>query len=134
MSIGTCFSMSSVEDKRPPCQLSSKRLEDNWHSGLLSSTSITCSSDPMTDGSTAACCIPNSPKLFLFLVVMYNDVYCSISMSIDKSNSTSMTITCSSAPIIEGSTAVCCTSGSGVRTPSNGSTVITVSSYTYEYR
>jgi len=27
-----------VEDKRPLCQLSSKRLEDNWHSGLLSST------------------------------------------------------------------------------------------------
>ena len=31
-----CF----VEDKRPLCQLSSKRLEDNWHSGLLSSTKI----------------------------------------------------------------------------------------------
>jgi len=29
-----CF----VEDKRPLCQLSSKRLEDNWHSDLLSST------------------------------------------------------------------------------------------------
>ena len=27
-----------VEDKRPLCQLSSKRLEDNWHSGLLSYT------------------------------------------------------------------------------------------------
>jgi len=27
-----------VEDKRPVCQLSSKRLEDDWHSGLLSST------------------------------------------------------------------------------------------------
>ena len=27
-----------VEDKRPLCQLSSKRFEDNWHSGLLSST------------------------------------------------------------------------------------------------
>jgi len=27
-----------VEDKRPLCQLSSKRLEDNWHGGLLSST------------------------------------------------------------------------------------------------
>jgi len=27
-----------VEDKRPLCQLSSKRLEDNWLSGLLSST------------------------------------------------------------------------------------------------
>ena len=26
----------SAEDKRPLCQLSSKRLEDNWHSGLLS--------------------------------------------------------------------------------------------------
>jgi len=24
------------EDIRPLCQLSSKRLEDNWHSGLLS--------------------------------------------------------------------------------------------------
>jgi len=24
-----------VEDKRPLCQLSSKRLEDNWHSCLL---------------------------------------------------------------------------------------------------
>jgi len=28
----------TVEDKRPLCQLSSERLEDNWHSGLLSST------------------------------------------------------------------------------------------------
>jgi len=27
-----------AENKRPICQLSSKRLEDNWHSGLLSST------------------------------------------------------------------------------------------------
>jgi len=27
-----------VEDKRPLCLLSSKRLEDNWHSGLLSPT------------------------------------------------------------------------------------------------
>ena len=26
-----------VEDKRPLCQMSSKRLEDNCHSGLLSS-------------------------------------------------------------------------------------------------
>ena len=32
-----------VEDTRPLCQLSSKRLEDNWHSGLLSSTLITIS-------------------------------------------------------------------------------------------
>ena len=29
-----CF----VEDKRSPCQLSSKRLEDNWHSDLVCST------------------------------------------------------------------------------------------------
>ena len=29
-----CF----VEDKRQLCQLSSKRLEDNWQSGLLSTT------------------------------------------------------------------------------------------------
>jgi len=28
----------AIEDKRPLCQLSSKCLEDNWHSGLLSST------------------------------------------------------------------------------------------------
>ena len=27
-------------DKIPLCQLSSKRLEDNWHSGLLSSAKI----------------------------------------------------------------------------------------------
>jgi len=33
-----CF----VEDKRPLCQLSSKRLEDNWQSGLLSSTFSAC--------------------------------------------------------------------------------------------
>ena len=32
--------VASVEDKRPLCQSSSKRLEDNWHSGLLSSTSF----------------------------------------------------------------------------------------------
>jgi len=30
--------VSVVEDKRPLCQSSSKRLEDNWHSGRLSST------------------------------------------------------------------------------------------------
>jgi len=30
----------TVEDSRPLCQLSSKRLEDIWHSGLLSSTKI----------------------------------------------------------------------------------------------
>jgi len=34
----TLTSSRHVEDKRPLCQLSSKRLEDNWHSGLLSST------------------------------------------------------------------------------------------------
>ena len=28
----------AVEDKRPLCQLSSKRLEDNWQSGILSYT------------------------------------------------------------------------------------------------
>jgi len=29
-----------AEDTRPLCQLSSKRLEDNWHSGLLSSAVV----------------------------------------------------------------------------------------------
>ena len=29
-----------VKDKRPLCQLSSKRLENNWHSSLLFSTDI----------------------------------------------------------------------------------------------
>jgi len=35
---GTPDSGCFVEDKRPLCQLSSKRLEDNWHGGFLSST------------------------------------------------------------------------------------------------
>ena len=32
-----CFNVC-LEDKTPLCQLSSKRFEDNWHSGLVSST------------------------------------------------------------------------------------------------
>ena len=34
----SCVVRVNQEDKRPLCQLSSKRSEDNWNSGLLSST------------------------------------------------------------------------------------------------
>jgi len=38
-----------VEDNRPLCQFSSKRSEDNWHSGLLSSTNYRLSGRPSPD-------------------------------------------------------------------------------------
>jgi len=38
MCICNCIEIRPVEDKRLLGQLSSKRLEDNWHSGLLSLT------------------------------------------------------------------------------------------------